>query len=396
MKLKINKKKLNEDTLSDVVDDFGKAGAEETKKALDKVKSLHFEIESEPWADMNNADLEKTLNNSLRKARQFQNWISIYEEKGKPIPKNFQNKFGTNVLLVGPAGVGKTARVKNWADNNNINLVLKSAQTMDASDLGGIISRMVGPEGTATNRATKLSNDEFSVLDTPDTVLFLDELNRAEADIRGALLTLIQDHVTIDHESNSGMRLLKGMLFTVAAVNPNRGEAYETNKLDMAMRTRFRTKEIQFDNLEHLEYLRDKAYGPIIKDEDLPAEDRIEYYGKYNIAKKLLTDSSFQFDTPEEEEELNELDYPTLNYRSLDNLLDACDGTKDDFLDLWPEFCNPNKYEVVEAILSDYIDFDPQTLEDDDIEDIDDEANSVFKDNEQSESSWDKIADLVV
>lgn len=392
MKLKLKNKTLNEDTLKDVIDDFGKEGAEETKKALDKVKGLHFDIESEPWADENSADIEKALDGALRKSRQFQNWLSIYEQSGEEPPKNYSKKMGTNVLLVGPAGTGKTSRVYSWAADRGINVVVKNAQTMDASDLGGIISRMYGEDGKPLNKSTKLTNDEFNILDTPDTVLFLDELNRANSEIRGALLTLIQDHAIVDHDSPTGKSILKGMLFTVAAINPA-SEGYETDELDMAMKTRFRRKYVEFNNKEHLEYLR-KTYGEIINDERLPDEDRIEYYGKYQIAKKLLTDPDFHFDTKEEEEELSGTDYQALNYRSFDELLDACDGTKEDFLDMWSEFCNPMKQELVQGILADYIDFDAEGFYDDDAEDIDDEANSVFNTGSTG-SAWDKISGLI-
>ena len=396
MKIKVKNQILKEDTLNDVIDDFGKEGAEETKKALEKVKGLHFDIESEPFANADDSDIENALDRSLRKAKQFQRWISIYEEADEEPPKDYSKKMGTNVLLIGQAGTGKTSRVYSWANKRGVNVVVKNAQTMDASDLGGIISRMYGEDGKPLNRSTKLTNDEFNVLNTPDTVLFLDELNRANSEIKGALLTLIQDHTVVDHDSPTGKSLLKGMMFTVAAINPSSssqmGGDYETDDLDMAMKTRFRTKFITLDNKEHLEYLR-KTLGQIIQDTRLPDEDRIEYYGKYQIARKLLLDPDFHFDTPEEEGQLDG-DEQTLNYRSFDNLLDACDGTKEDFLDMWSEFCNPHKQEVVEGILADYIDFSPESLYDDgeDVEDIDDKANSVFNDTTEEDSPWNKIA----
>ena len=51
--------------------------------------------------------------------------------------------------------------------------------------------------------------------------------------------------------------------------------------------------------------------------------------------------------------------------------LDYCDGTKDDFLDVWNHYCNPKKKRIIEDILGDYVD-------------IEDKANDAIKDDSQS------------
>ena len=78
-----------------------------------------------------------------------------------------------NVLLVGEAGTGKTERVKQWAQANGVNLLTKSAATMDDTDIGGALAP--SKEG---NRAIRLTTDEFDGLSRPNSVLFLDEFNR--------------------------------------------------------------------------------------------------------------------------------------------------------------------------------------------------------------------------
>lgn len=406
MKIKINQKlnektsvKLTEDSLSDVIDDFGKETAKEVKEiaqTFDKLGKL--QIESEPWAESANGDLESALSASLSQAQRIQRELAIdledAEEAGDPdLFDPTEYGFAANVLVVGPAGTGKTARIKKWAKSQKpaVTVIAKDAKTMDPTDLGGIISRLVNDKGEQTNQATKLRNTEFDVLDTPNTILFLDELNRAPDDVAGSLLTLIQDHVVPSNEGN-GTKFLSGFMFTVAAVNPATGEAsqgYRTQQLDMAMKTRFGKVSVEYDNLQQLEYLR-KYYKRLIEDPRREKEDRIANWNRYQIAKKLLLSPNFHFDSEEEEAELSDTSDSALNYRSLTQLLNNCDGTKEDFLNKWPRFCNPHKTEMVEDILDDYLDYDDS--DDEGYFDIDDKANSVFENPlKQNRSIWDDV-----
>lgn len=400
MKIKLNQR-LTEDRLGDVVDDFGVETAKEAQKAAQKMSKLGaLTIESDNWADPASGDVERALSNSLEIARENQAIIEASADDDEPIsPKDLE--FAPNVLIVGPAGTGKTARIKAWCRQNGITMVFKDAKTMDPSDLGGIISRQVDDAGNQTNTATKLTNTEFDVLDTPDTILFLDELNRAPSDVAGSLLTLIQDHSVVDHDSPTGYRVLEGFLFTVAAINPSSGEdaeGYDTNDLDMAMKTRFGTVSVEYDNMQQLQYLKNK-YNKLISNTKLPDNVRLKNYNRYQIAKTLLTSPLFHFDTEEEEAELAGTNDAALNYRSLSNLLQASDGTKEDFLDKWSQFCNPHKLDLVENILDDYVDQSIASLSFD-AADKNDKANSVFQDGEnpfaqRQESAWDKLSSML-
>ena len=61
-----------------------------------------------------------------------------------------------------------------------------------------------------------------------------------------------------------------------------------------------------------------------------------------------------------------------LTARTLTNLLQNCDGTKEDFLDNWNNFCNSTKKTMVEGILANY-------------QDVDDKANDALKGGTESE-----------
>ena len=43
--------------------------------------------------------------------------------------------------------------------------------------------------------------------------------------------------------------------------------------------------------------------------------------------------------------------------------MDRCDGTKDDFLDIWSHYCNPNKKKIIETILKEYKDVDDKATQ---------------------------------
>ena len=159
---------------------------------------------------------------------------------------------------------------------------------------------------------------------------------------------------------------MPNFLFTVAAINPPNSN-YDTDEIDGAEKTRFRKVKVGFDPLQYLKHITKEL------DDDLKSpydeKERLELIRKKKLVKSLLTSPKFEFDTEEDEAEGEDklgLDYSALNYRSLTGLINACDGTKDDFLDLWSEFVNPLKKNMAEDILDNY-------------EDIDDKANDALK-----------------
>jgi len=348
MKLKVKKpKKLVESTINE-------ATLEDTINAAEK------QIENPEVASYNSTgQIEQALDRALNVAERMK--------------RTGGNNY-TNVLLIGGAGTGKTSAVRDWAAAHNINLVMQNTSTMDETDLTGVVARSA--EGNST---VKLRSDVLRGLNEPRSVLFLDEYNRGRSSVRGTLLTLINDHLIdtgTDQESNikglSGKLELKNMLFTIAAINPASGE-YTTDELDPAEISRFRRIEVKADK-KHL--LNNVLIPKLTKQaENGTEEDQEIIAGQINLATKLLSDKSFQFDN-EEEERLGYQkfgrDYTPLSPRSFTNLLQATDGTKEDFLYLYNDYCNPMKKTTMETILSDY-------------EDIDDKANSVFKKRKKSD-----------
>ena len=359
---KQDSKLLNEDGEQDKTI---KAAIDSAEKVLDN-----------PEVYSGEGDIEKALDRALRNNRQ-------------------QIKYGSrnfiNVLFTGPAGTGKTARIKAWAKKNNINLVKTIAGTMDEADLGGVPVANV-----ADGVAIKLSTTQFDSLQTePNSVLFLDEWNRAPRAVRATLLNLIQDHEIPDYRQKNGMRFLPNFLFTVAAVNPSDDLGYNTDSLDDAELGRVMEYEVAPDSKLWLDYVRDILTNQKKQAEESNDTESVkEFTGRLAIVEKLISDPRFSFDSQEDIEESKKAkDKGTgngkiLTYRNLLDVLNSSDGTKKDFLSLWNRKCNSLKKQTVEEILKDY-------------KDVDDVANSALKNDTDStvfqskKAAFDKMRDQI-
>lgn len=262
-----------------------------------------------------------------------------------------------SILLKGPAGSGKTSRVKSWAKQNNINLFVVSASSMDESDLGGVIV----PDNE-NKVAQRYSLGSFGPLDRPRSVLFLDEFNRAPGTVRGTLLTLINDHM-IPGTNDSGQKYFENLLFVVAAINP-KSDGYQTNELDPAEVDRFYDVNVVPEKGNHYRYLTDLYTD---KMERAKANGDTKLYnksaGRLGIAQKLLSSPEFRF-TTDEERDLSENER-SVSPRGLTKLLQLSDGTKTDFLKKWNGILDSNMKPIAEKILSNY-------------KDVENKANSVF------------------
>lgn len=315
-----------------------------------------------------------------------------------------------NVLLVGGAGVGKSKIVRQWAKHRKINLVSKNASSFDKADMGGGVAAEVDDTGKRLNSMTRLTNKEFDSLMKPGSVLFLDELNRADPEVVGSLLTLILDHTVPDNYSEGAVKYLPGYLFTIAAINPAKSDAYSgTSEFDNALLDRFSQIAIYPDIPQYRKHLLDELNHNLEvfkkKAEKNPAryaKKITETEGRIKLATTVLSSPLFSFDSIEDEEKAYSteqegdrkiLQNKILSPRGFSALIRACNGTKEDFLKRYPDFCNINKLDIMEQILTSY-------------KDVEDKANSALKykdgflpDEEEEtifkENDWDKLSGLL-
>ena len=257
-----------------------------------------------------------------------------------------------NILLISDAGFGKTDMVRQWAKKNNINLVQKNLGTMGAEAFGGIVTRDSDDPRYATRIGT---NEMIKELSAPRSVLFLDEYNRSKTEIRGAVLTLVQNHMIWDPTAENNERHLDNFLFTVAAINPPNAAYKGAKELDAAEKSRFYSYPMQPDPMEHLRYLKGYYTKKIATTED--KEEKLEYQGMIDLAETILSDPAFKYDTGKDiEDHMDDASYRPLNYRSFKLALDRSGGTKEGLLRVWSNFCNYSKKSTIERILANYVD----------------------------------------
>ena len=288
-----------------------------------------------------------------------------------------------NILLVSDAGFGKTDMVFQWAEKNGINLVQKNLGTMGPEAFGGIVTKDAEDPRYATRIGT---NEMIKALEKPNSVLFLDEYNRSKTEIRGAVLTLVQNHRVWDPTEPNGERFLDNFLFTIAAINPPNANYKGAKEMDPAELTRFRRVPMRPDPMEHLKYLK-SVYTKEIEDA-ADDESRLESEGRLALATTLLSSPDFTYDSGRDiDDNADDPAFIPTNYRSVKRVLDDSDGTKDDFLSLWNDYCNYKKKPTVERILKNYVD-------------VQDKANDALKDGTDSEvfgktnNPWDALTSV--
>ena len=262
-------------------------------------------------------------------------------------------------------------------------MFFKDVKVLDKTGLGGIYA----PNEDNT-QAKSLPTGELNPLDIPDTVLFLDEFNRAVSDVRFTLSQLINEHKIQDANQPNGYRFFPNLLVVIVAVNPAQLGIYNTDELDIAELDRMRRVIVTPKKPLVKKYLVD-LYNGLAEwwshrpDDEDAREQIVANRGRAALANALLSSKEFEFDDGDDiraAAEAGEMDH-ILSPRGLEMCISDSDGTKKDFLDQWNDFLNPKKKGMVQRILNNY-------------KDIDDKANSVFKDNPFKNSgtaNWKKI-----
>lgn len=274
------------------------------------------------------------------------------------------NQF-INLLLVGDSGAGKSGIVRSWAAENNINLFEVHAQGMDPTDFSAITPDL-NPESATYKTIVRLASTEFDPLNRPRSVLFLDEYNRAPSSVRADLLEIINNHNIIDPRQPNNLRHLENLLFTVAAINPP-NSAYDTDRLETAERRRFKSIDVIMEPSTLLKYLNKKFNKELQEaEEDGDKEEVAMIKGRISLANTILTNKLFNFDSREDVVKAAESDETPLNYASLETILLDSDGTKEDFLNLVPQYVRSNSLPMFKEILRNY-------------KDVDDKANDALK-----------------
>ena len=300
------------------------------------------------------------------------------------VGKHMGTHDGTDLLVDGLPGSGKTGIVRAWAKDRGVNLFYLNAKDDDlGANINGFPVAEVrkGKNGEEVHVVTRAFSDALDALDRPNSVLFLDEFNRAAPKLRAVLLTLINEHAVVgkndddEEDGGDGYKHFKNLLFTVACINPSVPTDPGAMDLNDAEMSRF-VDTVDWDSTP------DKAISYIafyvnklIKQLDPQDENYKFLYTRYkkifNLATALLTDPRFNFDSREDLVDLfngnafNNLPGVTvrakmLNQRSLTDALMSHGYSKDKFLawvDKYSRFLDKDK-KMIHDILDSWIEPD--------------------------------------
>lgn len=311
-------------------------------------------------AETTNTEIDQILNDTLETALEEQDdkWDAIYPA----------------VLLEGDAGVGKTERVYQWVKKHpGFHLAEIQLQGMPAEVLKGIVV----PRRDRTGVSRSYGDDLFKNLSKPNTVLFLDEYNKADPEVRTIILQLIVKHCfKVDEEDaeyysklsngevfNGNYIYFPNLLFVVAAQNPYSRAYLNTTPLGTEEVDRFTIHQITANKANVLNYATSYFNRKIKQSEAKGNENSVKRYkNRLNLATKILSDDDFSFNTGKEIQEIrgdiSNNSAPILTPRSFMSALALSNGTKDDFIDKFKIKCGEGKLEMLKNILSDYKDAD--------------------------------------
>jgi hypothetical protein len=294
------------------------------EKVATELKTYARGLDSSKWAPL---DVPSALTDALDECLAES---MIAQKSGR--------KDGTDLLVNGLPGSGKTGITKQWADDRGVNLFYLNAKN---DDLGAILNGFpvdtiaTDEEGNQMHKVQRSYSNALDPLKEPRSVLFLDEFNRAAPKLRATLLTLINEH-TIEGPGKKGIYRFDNLLFTVACVNPSVPTDPGAMNLNDAEKSRFAMKMKWDSNVDdavrYLTFYINKTVNALDKSD----EDYVFLYTKhkkaYNLAMALLNDPRFEFDTRDDLLDLFNEDKTMLNQRSITDGLLIAGHSKTKFL----------------------------------------------------------------
>lgn len=155
------------------------------------------------------------------------------------------------LLVIGPAGTGKTTSIKQFAKDKGVNLYEYRAAYCEPGDLKGLCN----PDGDVMKF---LRPEDFPPETDENCILFFDEINRASTAVMNCILQATDGSGRI-----ATHKLPKGCL-VVAAVNPDDSN-HTVNSMDFALINRFNVVQLEYCHNSLIEFAkRNKWNGKVI------------------------------------------------------------------------------------------------------------------------------------
>jgi hypothetical protein len=266
---------------------------------------------------------------------------------------------GVDLLVTGLPGSGKTGITKQWAKDRGVNLFYLNAKN---DDLGAILNGFpvdtveTDENGNEVHKVTRSYSKSLDGLDKPNSVLFLDEFNRAAPKLRAVLLSLINEHV-VDGPGDDGFRHFDNLLFTVACINPSVPTDPGAMDLNDAEMSRFVDAMDWDSKVEDASKYINFHLNKLLQNLDPNDENYKFFYVRYkkilNLANALLGDYRFEFDSRDDLLDLFNDKAKMLNQRAITDALMSHGYSKTKFLnwvDKYSKFLDKDKAMIHEIL----------------------------------------------
>lgn len=209
-----------------------------------------------------------------------------------------------NVYVCGLPGSSRTAVIKNWCNTNGINLVQLNAKDKEIDDIINGITVPLRDDNGGIRNVVKFRSKKLNALEKPNSVLFLDELNRQQSEaLRGTLLDILKDKsIEITNEDGThDKHTFNNLLFCIVTMNPSAENdlgATELNAAELCCGSYW----VDFESTKEsaLEYFN-KYLTPVLKRNGKfmlrlePFKDTNEVYANYyKKARKIFVESAYE------------------------------------------------------------------------------------------------------
>lgn len=202
--------------------------------------------------------------------------------KMRPLEKIKGSQFydllhtGKNILVFGPSGAGKTARVQEYAEETGKKLIIISLAMEMPETMGGI------PYTTKEGYFKRLMDERLAPVlecEGENYIIFFDEINQAPQEVMNCMYSIC--HQDPKQRNWNGHSLAKAQVVGAGNLDDGSDGTVYLTPLPTPLTNRFKVAELVIDRAETKKYLKEKwsnipqvvKYIDVLLDNDIPPRD---------------------------------------------------------------------------------------------------------------------------